>query len=257
MTTVDLNCDMGESFGAWSMGDDSAIMPWITSANIACGFHAGDPRTIDATVLAAKERGIGIGAHPGFPDLVGFGRRNMTVTYREAYTDVLYQIGALAGFCRVYGVRLRHVKPHGQLNNLAMTNGDLAEAIVDAVCAFDRSLVVVTYGGELARMAQQKGLTVAWEAYADRAYQNNGLLAPRLMQGAVIHDPDEVAERALAMVIDHRVTTIDGGVIEVHPATLCIHGDTPGAAGLAERVHRRLLDAGIVLAPLGPERRDD
>lgn len=247
---VDLNCDMGESFGAWRMGDDVAIIPWVTSANVACGFHGGDPRIMDRTVREAKAHGVGVGAHPAFPDLVGFGRRNLAISYDEAVTDVTYQIGALAAFCRRHGVPLQHVKPHGQLNNLALTDATLAEAIVDAIKAWDPALVLISYGGELTRAARQAGLPVAVEAYADRAYHADGRLVSRQVPGAVLTDPDVVVERAVRMVVDQKIPTVDGPDLVVKADTLCIHGDTPGAAGLAQRLRGALERAGVRVQPL-------
>ncbi len=247
---VDLNCDMGESFGAWGMGDDEHVLPSISSANVACGFHGGDPRVMDQTIRAAARLGVGVGAHPAFPDLVGFGRRDIAVTADEAFTDVLYQIGALEGFCRRHGVGMQHVKPHGQLNNLAMVRFDLAEAIVDAVYAFDPSLILVTYGGELLRAAEARGLPVAHEVYADRAYHQNGLLVSRKAAGSVISDPETVVRRAIKMVVEHRIETVDGGVLDIVPDTICIHGDTPGAARLAAQVRSGLETAGVRILPM-------
>lgn len=241
---------MGESFGAWRMGDDEHVLPSISSANVACGFHGGDPRVMDWTVKTAARLGVGIGAHPAFPDLVGFGRRDMAVTPDEAFTDVLYQIGALEGFCRRHGVSLQHVKPHGQLNNLAMIRPELATAIVGAVYAFEPSLILVTYGGELLRAAEARGLKVAHEVYADRAYHQNGLLVSRKVVGSVITDPETVVQRAVKMVVEHRIETADGGVLEIVPDTICIHGDTPGAADLAAHVRAGLEAAGVRIRPM-------
>lgn len=250
MRSVDLNCDLGESFGAWRMGDDQAVLPWITSANVACGFHAGDPRVMDWVVGQARELKVAVGAHPSFPDLVGFGRRNMSISYEEAFTDVLYQMGALSAFCQRHGVTLQHVKPHGQLNNLAMEDSGLANAIVDAVHAFNPGLILVSYGGELASAAKAKGLRVAVEAYADRAYHQDGRLVSRRVAGAVLHDADQVVDRAVSMVLNHTIPTIEGGELEVEPHTLCVHGDTPGAAELAQRLHQGLERAGVAVRPL-------
>jgi UPF0271 protein len=247
---VDLNCDMGESFGAWTMGDDEHVLPSISSANVACGFHGGDPRVMDRTVEAAARLGIGIGAHPAFPDLVGFGRRDLAVSPDEAFTDVLYQVGALEGFCRRHRVPMQHVKPHGQLNNLAMTRPDLAEAIVDAVYAYDPALIMVTYGGELLRAAQLRGLRIAQEVYADRAYHQSGLLVSRKVPGSVIADPEIVVQRAVRMVVERRIESIDGGTLEIVPDTICIHGDTPGAASLAAQVRAGLEAAGVQVRPM-------
>ncbi len=247
---IDLNCDMGESFGAWRMGDDENVLRYISSANVACGFHGGDPRTMARTVALAQELGVAVGAHPGFPDLVGFGRRNLDVTVEEARTDVLYQIGALAGFCRRFGVPLQHVKPHGQLNNLAMHDRELADAIIAGIFDFDPGLIVVAYGGELARSAESRGMTVCYEAFADREYNPDATLVSRRNPGAVITDPERVVERAVRMVQDGAVTAVDGTRLDFPIHTLCVHGDTPGAAGLVARLREVLAEAGIDVVPM-------
>ena len=248
--TVDINCDLGESFGSWQMGDDGAIMPYISSANIATGFHAGDPSTMAHAVALAREHGIGVGAHPGFRDLVGFGRRNLEVTPEQARTDVLYQVGALAGFCRRFGIPLQHVKPHGQLNNLSMTNRTLADAVVAGIRDYDRSLIIVAYGGELAKAAEAAGMLVAYEVFADREYQADGTLVSRQRPDAVIHDPIRVVERAVTMVREHRVQTLDGSWLAVKVDTIGVHSDTPGAANLAASLSEGLGQAGIRIARL-------
>lgn len=253
--TVDINSDMGESFGAWTMGADSDLLPHITSANVACGFHAGDPRVMAATVEEAVRLHVRVGVHPGFSDLVGFGRRNLALTAQEARTDVLYQIGALHAFCRRAGTTLQHVKPHGQLNNLAMTDRALADAIVAGIADFDPSLLLIAYGGELARAAEAAGLPVAYEAYADRAYNPDGTLLSRRVAGSVFTDPAQIAERALRMVEDGKVTAHDGTVIEVRVDTLCVHGDTPGAPELARQLHAALERSGVRVRSLRPEVR--
>ncbi|AEJ39196.1 Lactam utilization related protein (lamB) [Sulfobacillus acidophilus TPY] len=248
---IDLNSDMGESFGAWTMGHDESVLPYITSANVACGFHAGDPRVMARTVRLAKSHGVSVGAHPAFPDLVGFGRRNLAVTPEEAHTDVLYQIGALHAFCRAENIPLAHVKPHGQLNNLAVTDASLADAILDAIELYDRQLILIAYGGELLARGRARGLTVAQEVYVDRAYLPDGRLAPRSLPGAVIQDPSVAARRAVEMVLQHRVPTLDGQWLTVTPDTICIHGDNPGAVELARAVRRALDAAGVEVLPLG------
>jgi UPF0271 protein len=247
---IDINCDLGESFGVYTAGEDAAVLPWITSANIACGFHAGDPRVMAATVEAATAAGVAVGAHPGLPDLVGFGRRNLDVSPEEVYTDTLYQLGALAGIARAAGVALHHVKPHGQLNNRAVEDAALAAAIVQAVRAYDASLIVVAYAGELLRAAEDAGLSVAREVYADRAYLPDGTLQPRSEPGAVMEDIDAVVARAVAMVRDNRIETIGGGPIEVRADTICVHGDTPGAAAMARALHVALEADGFEVCPL-------
>lgn len=252
MTTqsVDLNCDMGESFGPWRMGDDEGVLPYVSSVNVACGFHAGDPRTMARTVAMARQYGVGVGAHPGFGDLVGFGRRDLSLTSDEARTDVLYQIGALYGFCRRFGVPLQHVKPHGQLNNLAMTNRQLADAIVLGVQDFDPSLPIVVYGGELAKAAEEHGLTVVHEVFADREYNPDGTLVPRKVAGAVITQAARVVERAVELVQTGRVTAADGTSLQLDVQTICVHGDTPGVVTLIQSVRDGFRRAGIEVVPM-------
>lgn len=247
---IDINCDMGESFGAFRIGDDEAVLPWITSANIACGFHGGDPRVIERTVGEAKRLGVGIGAHPGFPDLVGFGRRNLAATPDEIRTDVLYQIGALFAFTRAAGVPLQHVKPHGQLNNLAVLDRTMADAIVAGVREFDPELIVMAYGGELIRAAEARGMTVGYEAFADREYLPDGTLVSRREPNAVLHDTDRIVGRAITMVKEQRVTAMNGEVIPLRVDTICVHGDTTGAAAIAQALRAGLEDAGIDVLPL-------
>lgn len=247
---VDLNCDMGESFGPWHMGDDHSVLPYVSSVNVACGFHAGDPRTMSRTVETAKQLGVGVGAHPGFGDLVGFGRRDLALTPEEARTDVLYQIGALSGFCRRLGVPLQHVKPHGQLNNLAMVNRKLADAIVMGVRDFDPDLLMVAYGGELAKAAEEHGLKVVYEVYADREYNPDGTLVPRKLAGAVITEPARVVDRAVELVRTGRVTAIDGTPLELKVQTICVHGDTPGVVQLIVRLREGFRKAGIEVVPM-------
>ncbi len=247
---VDLNCDMGESFGPWTMGDDKAVFPYITSANVACGFHGGDPRIMAQTVETAKKLGVGVGAHPGFADLVGFGRRNLDVSATEARTDVLYQIGALAGFCRRYGVSLQHVKPHGQLNNLAMHNRTLADAIVAGIRDFDPDLIIVAYGGELVRAANAQNMRVAYEVYADREYNRDGTLVSRKLPDSVITDRYRVVERAIQMVKTGEVMAMDGSLLTLPVHTICVHGDTPGASTLVAELRQALSQSDIEVMPL-------
>ncbi len=247
---VDLNCDMGESFGAWKMGDDKNVINHISSANVACGFHGGDPRIMEKTVGLAKSLGVGVGAHPGFPDLVGFGRRNIEVSPDEARTDVLYQIGALQGFCKKFGVALQHVKPHGQLNNLAMHDAVLAEAIVKGVKDFDSHLIVVAYGGQLAKVAEREGMRVAYEVFADREYNADGTLVSRRIPGSVITDADRIMRRAVRMVKEGEVESIDGTTLNLKVHTICVHGDTPGAAALVAALRRGFAEEGISVVPM-------
>jgi 5-oxoprolinase (ATP-hydrolysing) subunit A len=247
---VDFNCDMGESFGAWAMGLDARVIAHVTSANIACGFHAGDPGTMRATVRLAEAHGVGIGAHPGFPDLRGFGRRNLAATPDEVRDDLVYQVGALQAFTR--SKRLQHVKPHGALYNMAVPGGDLARAIGEAVLEVDPEMIlVVLAGSRWADQAAAMGLRVAREAFADRALNADGSLVPRSRPGAVIHDPHEVVERAVRLVTEGKVRAITGEEVEVSADTLCLHGDTPDAVTLAVELRAALSGAGVTLAPLG------
>ncbi len=249
-TRFDFNCDMGESFGPWKMGLDEEVIRLVTSANIACGFHAGDPAAMRRTVRLAEANGVGIGAHPGFPDLQGFGRRNLAATPDEVRDDVLYQIGALTGFTRAK--RLQHVKPHGALYNMAVPGGELARAIGEAVLDADPSLIlVVLAGSKWAERAEKMGLRIAREAFADRALMPDGTLVPRSTPGAVIHDTSQVVERSLRLATEKTVVAISGEVVHVDADTLCLHGDTPDAVSLAAALRAALTRAGVVLAPLG------
>lgn len=246
MTRVDINCDMGESFGAWAMGDDGAMMRAITSANVACGAHAGDPAVMRRTARLAREHGVAVGAHPSFPDLEGFGRREMKFSSDEVEGLILVQLGGLAAIARAEGVTLRHVKPHGALYNMAARDGRIAEAIARAVHAFDPSLVLFGLAGSLMLPAgEAAGLQVASEVFADRAYERDGSLASRQRLGSVIHDPDQVAVRAVQMVRDGRVVVLSGESIAVKADTICVHGDTPGAPELARRIRTALEAEGI------------
>ncbi|MGC9395328.1 MAG: LamB/YcsF family protein [Anaerolineae bacterium] len=249
---IDLNCDMGESFGRYTLGDDAAMLDVVTSANLACGLHAGDPTVMQVTVALAARKGVAVGAHPGYPDLQGFGRRAIALTPAEIEATVLYQIGALAGFARAAGVPLVHVKPHGALYNIAACDRAVAQAIARAVAAFDPDLIVVTLpDSALAHAAQMAGLRVACEGFADRAYCEDGSLVPRAEPGAVIHDPSQATARAIRMVTRREVEAITGKVVPLHIDTLCIHGDTPGAVAIAAALRSALEAEGVVVAPLG------
>jgi len=248
---IDLNSDLGESFGPWPMGDDQALMANISSANVACGFHAGDPGTMRATVALAKNTGVAVGAHPGFPDLVGFGRREIKATPREVEDFVVYQVAALAGIAAAQGVRLQHVKAHGALYNMACRDRGLAEAIARAVAGFDRSLILFGLpNSELITAGRAAGLNVAAEVFADRAYEPNGSLASRQKAGSVIHDQAAVVARAIRMVRERRVVATDGSEISLEADTICLHGDTPGAAELARAVRAGLESAGVKVKSL-------
>jgi 5-oxoprolinase (ATP-hydrolysing) subunit A len=250
---IDLNGDAGESFGVWSMGDDSALFRQITSVNIACGFHAGDPSVIRETVRRAADVGLRIGAHPGYPDLQGFGRRAMGLTAGEVEDVVLYQVAALMGVARAEGVRVAHVKPHGALYNQAAREPVLAAAIARAVRQLDATLVIVGLAGSaLLDAARQIGLHVEAEAFADRAYLPDGSLVPRSREGSLIHDLAAVGARAVRIARDGCVTSLDGrSEVAVRADTLCIHGDTPGAAALAATVREALEAAGVRVAAPG------
>lgn len=249
---IDLNCDMGESFGPWRMGRDEEIMPYLTSANVACGFHAGDPQVMARTVALARRHGVAVGAHPGFRDLHGFGRRPLDCTEEELYGDVLYQIGALHAFCVAEGVALQHVKPHGALYNMAAADSRTARAVVRAVRALDpRLLLYAPPGSELAREGERAGLRVVHEVFADRNYNPDGTLVSRRRPDAAVHDPEEAAARVLRMVREGRVRAVDGTDVPVAPGTVCIHGDGPTAVEIARAVRRRLEAAGVRIAPAG------
>ena len=239
--TIDLNSDLGESFGRWTLGNDAELMKSISSANVACGYHAGDPIVMRETVRMAREHGVAVGAHPGLPDLAGFGRRNMAVTPREVENMVVYQIGALAAIAAAEQVQLRHVKVHGALYNMATRDRALADAIAAAVCAVDRRLSLFALPAtELARAAEAAGLSVAREGFADRAYEPDGSLTPRSRPGSVIHSAEEVIGRAIRMARDGVVRAVNGSDIPMRIDTLCTHGDTPGSHELT-----RLLRAGL------------
>lgn len=248
---IDLNCDMGESFGAWRMGDDERMMAHITSANIACGFHAGDPMVMQKTVRQAIESGVGIGAHPGFPDLVGFGRRHLKTSPGEIKAMMIYQIGALLAFAQAEAGRIQHVKPHGALYNMAADNEAVAKEVVQAVSSVNPEWILVTQPGcVLAEMAERKGLRVAREVFPDRAYLETGRLAPRSMPGAVIHDLDTVKRRIVRLIREGVLEAITGKPISLQADTLCIHGDTPGAVDLAALIRRELIQNGIGVMPM-------
>jgi len=252
MTEIDLNCDMGESFGAWRMGQDAAVMPWITSANVACGFHAGDFATMRDTVALAQQHGVALGAHVSLPDLQGFGRREMQVTPPEAHALTLYQLGALDAFTRAAGARLAHVKPHGALYNMAARDAALASAIAQAVRAFDAGLVLVGLAGSaLPAAGVACGLAVAHEAFADRRYEADGSLTPRREPDAVIHDIDAAVAQAVRIAVEHTVATRGGGTRALEADTICVHGDRSDAAAFAQRLRQALENAGVRVARRG------
>lgn len=248
---MDLNSDMGESFGPWVMGDDAAMLDIVTSANIACGFHAGDPAGILDTLRLAAARGIAVGAHVGYRDLPGFGRRPMDIPARELAADVIYQIGALDGLARVAGTAVRYVKPHGALYNTIAQGGDQAQAVIDAILAYDPALPMMALAGSpIIALAQAAGLPVIAEAFADRGYQPDGQLVSRRAPGAVLHDPDEVAQRMLRLAREGVIRAVDGQDVAVAAQSICVHGDSPGAVQMARRLHEVFATAGIPLAPV-------
>jgi len=248
---VDLNGDVGESFGAYRSGQDELLLPFLSSASVACGFHAGDPRVMRTTVALAKEHGVAVGAHPGFPDLVGFGRRNLAASPQEIEDDVMYQIGALAAIAASQGVRLQHVKPHGALYNLAAVHAEIAGAIARATAAVDPALRLFGLSGsELIAAAERHGLRSVSEAFADRAYRADGSLVPRGEAGAVIHEAARVVERAVHMAATQTVVAINGTAVPLVVETICVHGDTPGAADLARALRDALRTAGVQVGPI-------
>lgn len=251
MYKIDLNCDLGESYGAYHLGMDEEIIPLISSANVACGFHAGDFNTMAKTARLCAESGISIGAHPGFPDLQGFGRRNMNLSPAEVRNLITYQVGALEAFCRSAGARLRHVKPHGALYNMAAKNAELAKAICQGIYAFDPSLILLGLSGsEMLKQAKEVGLPYAAEVFADRAYEDDGTLVARSKPGAMITDEDEAVRRVIRMILEHKVTSISGKEIEICPDSVCVHGDSPKALLFVRKIRTALEAEGIAIQPL-------
>jgi UPF0271 protein len=251
---IDINCDMGESFGAYRLGRDLEVMDYISSANIACGWHGGDPMVMEQTVRLAKEKGVAVGAHPGYPDLLGFGRRHLDCTLEEIENYTLYQIGALAAFARAHGLSLQHVKAHGALANLAFVNLEVSKAIARALRLFSRDLIFVTMAGTvMVQAAQEVGVRFAEEVFADRVYNPDGTLQSRKIPGAVIHDPEKAARQALRMVQEGCVMAHDGTRVKVNPQTVCVHGDNPGAIAILQRIRDELRKASIAVKPMGEQ----
>jgi UPF0271 protein len=245
---LDLNSDLGESFGRWVLGDDEAMLGLVTSANVACGFHAGDPSTLRRTCAAAVERGVVVGAQVGYRDLAGFGRRFVDMDAGELADEVLYQIGALDGLCRAAGTRVRYVKPHGALYNATVHHEEQARAVVDAVRAYDPGLPVLGLpGSRLLAAAEAAGLRAVAEFFVDRGYTPEGALVPRARDGALLHDPAEVTARMVRVVTDGVVTAVDGSEVRVHAESACVHGDSPGAVAMAAAVRDGLKAAGVEL----------
>jgi len=251
---IDINSDIGESFGIYKLGLDEEVIPHITSANIACGFHGGDPGVMKKTVSLAKQHGVEVGAHPGFPDLMGFGRRNMDASLEEIQDDVVYQTGALQAFAISQRLRLQHVKPHGALYNMAVANPKIWEAIAEGVARVDREIILVVLATSrrepLLEIGKRYGLRIAFEAFPDRAYRNDGSLVPRREKGAVIHDHEIVAKRALKMALEGRVVASDGTEIELKADTLCVHGDNPAAVQMVKKIREGLMAAGVEVASM-------
>lgn len=250
--TIDLNCDMGESFGRYTLGHDDEVIQLVSSVNVACGFHGGDPDVMDHTVKMAKKYGVGIGAHPSFPDLLGFGRWNMDIPADTLKNIIIYQIGALQAFCQKHGVKMQHVKPHGNLNNMADIDRDIATSIVEAVHSIDPALpLFVKPNSELEHVAKEKGQPALLELFADRAYHRDRTLVSRRNKGAVITDPEKAAQNVLRMILENKVLTIEGEEIEISGETICVHGDTPTAVNMIKVIRQALAEQGItVRSPL-------
>jgi UPF0271 protein len=254
MYRVDLNCDMGESFGTYRLGSDEEILEFVTSANIACGFHAGDAATMRKTVTLALEKGIGIGAHPGLPDLAGFGRRNMDISPQEAYDMVVYQIGALYGFVKAEGGKMQHVKPHGALYNMAAKSRELSDAIAKAVYKVDPELILFGLSGsELIKSGERIGLRTASEVFADRTYQQDGSLTPRRQPDALITDDQKAIDQVIRMVKEGKVLSRQGNDVVIKADTVCIHGDGAYALSFARQIRERLIASGVNIVAVGKE----
>ena len=248
MPAIDLNSDLGEGYGPWTMGDDEAMLSIVSSANIACGFHAGDPAGLIETLKMAAARGVAVGAHVSYPDRVGFGRRAMDVASADLVADVIYQIGALKGLAQAAGTSVRYVKPHGALYNTIALGGRQGRAVIEAILAVDPELLLMTLvGSPLIAMAQEAGLGTVAEAFADRAYTPSGHLVSRSEAGAVLHDPDEIAERMVRLALDGEVEAVDGSIIRLDAQSICVHGDSPGAVAIAASVRRRLEEASVTI----------
>lgn len=246
MSKIDLNCDMGESFGAWKMGDDFALMDFVSSVNIACGFHAGDATVIRKTVEKAAEKNLAVGAHPSFPDLQGFGRREMKISVAEIFDIVLYQVSAVKGICEAFGAKLRHVKPHGALYNQAAKDEKIAKAIAEAVKMIDKNLIFYGLSGSfLISEAEKLGLKTASEVFADRTYQADGSLTPRGVENALIENAETSLNQVLQMINSQTVTATNGEIVSIKVETVCIHGDGKNALEFARTINRKLKDSGI------------
>ena len=257
MYQVDMNSDLGESFGAYTIGLDSEVIQFVSSVNVACGYHAGDPLVMDKTVAAAKAAGVAVGAHPGYPDLMGFGRRNMNCSPKEVKAYVQYQLGALLAFTAAHGVKLQHCKPHGALYNMAGKDPELAAAIAEAVVSVDQDIILLGLAGsKMLEAGRQVGLRVASEVFADRAYQADGSLVPRGKPGAVIHDKDEAIARTVRMVTEGKVTAITGEEVSIQADSICVHGDNPSALDFVRRIRSSLEAAGVAVRAMGRKGRE-
>lgn len=251
MHKVDLNCDLGESFGAYKIGLDSEVIPYISSANIACGYHASDPMVMSKTVRMCKEYNVAVGAHPGFYDLMGFGRRNMSVSPEEAKNYVMYQIGALDAFCKANNVKIQHIKPHGALYNMAGKDYSLAKAVCEGIAQInDEYILLGLSGSELLKAAEDTGLRYASEVFADRGYMDDGSLVPRTMKGAMITDEDLMLKRVISMVKNGTVESVTGKIIPIKADSICVHGDGEKAVEFVKRIRKELTEAGIEIAPI-------
>ena len=251
MYKVDLNSDLGESFGRYTLGMDADILQLVSSANVACGYHASDPLVMNKTIAMAKETGVRVGAHPGFPDLMGFGRRNMDVSPAEAKAYTLYQLGALDAFCKAHGVKMQHVKPHGAMYNMAGKDYALSKAICEAIYEYDKDLIVMALsGGELVHAAEDMGLKVAREVFADRAYEEDGSLVNRRKEGAMITDENEAIARVVRMIKEQKVTAITGKDIPIKADSVCVHGDGVKALAFVKKIREILTADGVEIVPL-------
>lgn len=251
MLNIDINCDLGESFGAYTIGNDEEVLKFVSSVNVACGYHAGDPLVMEKTVKMALEKGVAIGAHPGYPDLMGFGRRNLSISPEEARSYMIYQIGALKGFVEAYGGKLQHVKPHGALYNTAAVDYGLARAVAEAVYSIDSELIFVGLANSmLTKAAKDVGLKAANEVFADRAYNKDGTLVSRKQPGAVIHDTDFCIDRVLQMIREKTVTAISGETVMIKADTICIHGDNSMALEFASSLSKAIISSQIAIKPL-------
>jgi UPF0271 protein len=249
---IDINCDLGESFGVYKLGRDAEVMDHISSANIACGWHAGDPLVMEQTVRLAKEKGVAVGAHPGYPDLLGFGRRRMDLSPAEIEAYVLYQMGALAAFAKAHGLPLQHLKAHGALGNVAFVDLEVSKTMARTAARYDQNVIFVALAGTvMVQAAKEVGVRYAEEAYADRIYNPDGTLQSRKIPGSVIHDPEKAARQALTIVKEGYVVAHDGSKVSIKPQTICVHGDTPSAIAILQKIKEELKKASIAVGPMG------